>query len=183
MPTLPCPVCGKPFHKHRAYLLRIQHPTCSRACYNANRTGRRTKTLAETFWAKVKKTDTCWNWTGSLNAGGYGSFRFLAKVWHAHRFSWFIHHGEIPAGADVLHSCDNPACVNPGHLHLGTQRDNVREAAARKRMRYTAPKISKPIAEEIRKLNKEGRSYRELKSLYGLSIAHLSGIINRLYWK
>ena len=89
------------------------------------------------FWDRVDKTDGCWNWMGVKNKKGYGSFGCIKGINLAHRASWFIHNGEIPKDKDnnycgtklVLHECDNPSCVNPDHLFLGTDVDNGRDKA------------------------------------------------------
>lgn len=81
------------------------------------------------FWDYVEKTDTvdgCWLWTGCTDVDGYGVFRSRPPT-KAHRFAWTLAHGPIPDGMWVLHSCDVPACTRPGHLFLGTPRDNVRD--------------------------------------------------------
>lgn len=89
-------------------------------------------TVEEWFWTFVDKTDTCWLWTGKLAGRGYG--QVSAKVdgrWtmvYAHRVSYERHHGPIPAGMEVLHSCDVPNCVRPDHLSVGTRRQNMMDA-------------------------------------------------------
>lgn len=81
------------------------------------------------FWNKVSRTDGCWEWTAYKTQGGYGQFSFRDKMIICPRFVWIITHGDIPPGIWVLHKCDNPACVRPGHLFLGTCLDNNRDRA------------------------------------------------------
>jgi hypothetical protein len=91
----------------------------------------------ETFWKRVTKTESCWPWRGFAHKKtGYGRFNYLGGQYYAHRVSWLFSHGEIPIGLDVLHHCDNPPCVRPDHLFLGTQTDNNADRDAKGRGRW-----------------------------------------------
>lgn len=81
------------------------------------------------FNKKIEKTDTCWLWTASTTKG-YGSFKYK-NIRTAHRFSFFVHKGEIENGKLICHTCDNPKCVNPDHLYAGTVFDNANDRKQR----------------------------------------------------
>lgn len=89
------------------------------------------------FWAKADKSGSCWVWTGCVGSDGYGHVRHNGSVQAAHRVAFEIASGRRPS-AHVLHSCDNPLCINPEHLTEGTHAQNMRECADRKR--NTAPR-------------------------------------------
>ena len=85
------------------------------------------------FWRKVDTSGDCWLWIAGKTADGYGSFRPRHKVMRAHVYSFILHFGPYDRRLYVRHSCDVPACVNPAHLSLGTQFDNMRDMVARGR--------------------------------------------------
>lgn len=100
---------------------------------------RRTKRATfDEFLSRADRSGECWVWTGSrLKSGGYGLFCEGGITHRAHRRSWELSHGEIPGGLFVLHRCDNPPCVRPSHLFLGTQADNNKDMTSKGRHRAT----------------------------------------------
>lgn len=100
------------------------------------KSGPKPKPLADRFWAKVQKAgpDDCWPWLASRMPKGYGKLGIASTTPKlAHRVSWELHYGPIPEGLFVCHRCDNPPCVNPAHLFLGTCTDNLRDMVAKGR--------------------------------------------------
>lgn len=92
--------------------------------------------LTNRFWARVDRgsPDSCWLWEGpKTGSQAYGAFCFDSKYVYAHRFAYILHHGEIPDGHVVMHTCDTPHCVNPAHLKSGTQQDNILDSVRKGR--------------------------------------------------
>lgn len=85
------------------------------------------------FWSKVDKSGECWMWLGSKVGMNYGQFYLQGRTRRAHRVAWEIAIGPIPDGLCILHICDNPSCVNPRHMRLGTYADNNKDAAQKGR--------------------------------------------------
>jgi hypothetical protein len=85
--------------------------------------------VEERFWAKVNKTEGCWNWTGCTFPGGYGSFSISRKNQAAHRVSYEMAFGPIPDGMEIDHTCHERGCVNPNHLRLATHKQNSENRA------------------------------------------------------
>lgn len=136
--------------------------------------------MVERFWAKVDRRGPCecWNWTGSsnLNRCGqrYGSIR-VGTMKRAHRVSYEIAHGSIPAGLVVRHRCDNTLCVNPDHLEIGTQAENVQDRYDRSRAFHQRgeghgnAKLTAESVREIRRALESGESQRAIAMRFGVS--------------
>lgn len=148
-----CPTCKKPFVLETS---RTTRTFCSRRCWKNK--PKPIEGVREKFWSRVKKTKGCWIWTGAT-IRGYGQIRYgkgNGKLYLAHRLSWQLHYGKAPpSGLGVLHHCDNPPCVNPEHLWLGTQADNAADMVSKGR--HLTPRDTQPNA---RRLTYEGRSLK-----------------------
>ena len=127
--------------------------------------------IAERLWSRVETTDNCWLWTGSRNARGYGQLAQpggAARPLLAHRVSWEIAHGPIPDGLFVLHACDNPPCVRPSHLFLGTNLDNSHDMLRKDR---GCRKLTNAQVQEVRELIASGIPNRDIAIRYGVTTA------------
>lgn len=143
-----------------------------------------TKRFYERF---IPITETgCWIWEACLGNHGYGVIGYGGhqKTICAHRFSWMIHHGEIPEGMDVLHKCDVRACVNPSHLFLGTQRDNNKDKIKKSRQaKGRQLPISKLSEEAVREIRKSTETQAMLAIRYGVNQSEISRVKNWQAWR
>lgn len=156
--------------------------------------------LASRFWMKVNKTDGCWLWTGNTTPLGYGSIRPGGeRKWVlAHRVSWELHYGQLPRWTGdgtidvcVLHHCDNPPCVRPDHLFLGTQKENVMDMSAKARGRNVPmpgennpnAKLTWEAVRRIRERRANGAQGRALAKEYSVTPTLISHICRGRGWK
>ena len=142
------------------------------------------KPIEDRFWSKVDKNDSngCWIWTASImGSNGYGCFRInkTEGTISAHRYSFILKEGKIPDSMLVCHTCDNPICVNPNHLFLGTHKDNAIDRSAKGRTK-TFKKLTDQEVEEIKSSN---LSQSKLSKIYNVSRASIANIIYGKTWK
>lgn len=157
------------------------------ACYRASRRGKPLKKLkpSERFWPKVEVLgpQDCWLWTGCRGKKGYGKFYADGHNVQAHRFSYLLAFGPIPEGKLVLHECDNPPCVNPLHLKLGTCADNTADMVRKGRsphregIKLTARQVLK-----IREEHKADANRDSLATRFGVTPQHIGRIVRKTRW-
>jgi len=150
------------------------------------------------FWKKVdiKSEDECWEWTGCKNNDDYGQININKKTYRSHRISWILHYDDIPKDNSiygtmlVLHKCDNPGCVNPNHLFLGTNKDNMEDMVTKNRNKipdnsgekHGRHKLTEREVLEIRfKYSSCLYLQKDLAEEYG--IKQISLIVNNKIWK
>lgn len=147
--------------------------------------GMKTLPLKPRFESKFSVTPGCWIWNAGLTEDGYGVFVAKRKNWMAHRFSYEFYVEPIPKGLFVCHRCDNPLCVNPDHLFLGTPLDNMLDKTAKGRnlspkgVRHGSNKLSE---DQVRAIRQDGRFLKDISRDYGVSIANISSIKKRTIW-
>lgn len=147
------------------------------------------------FWRKIHKTDSCWLWVGAKSGGGYGKMCFSVdgKNFYvkAHHISYLIHYGSYVKdngtyhGVCVLHKCDTPSCVNPEHLYLGSQLENIRDKVSKNRS-YRPSGEKNPKAklseEKVMNIKKSKLNDKELSGLYKVDKTTINSIRTGKTW-
>ena len=158
--------------------------------------------VADRFWARVQKDGPvparrpelgpCWVWTGNTLGVGYGAIWVAAygRQIGAHRLSWELANGRPPGPMNVLHACDNIACVNPAHLSLGTQADNVRDMDTKGRRRTVAPRgelqhLAKLTGADVLAMRLVAHLARrpDIAPAFGVSKSTVANVLTRRTWK
>lgn len=154
-----CRNCGVEFEKKTAEVKRTKNHYCSKKCKGQYLSNENIKS----FYGKCKRNGDCMEWSGALNNDGYGIVRYKGKTMLSHRVSYIIKNGEIREGASVCHKCDNPKCINPDHLFLGSHKENMED------MRRKGRKWSKLTFEDVAKIRSSDKSSSALAKEYSVS--------------
>lgn len=143
------------------------------------------------FWSRVRKGDGCWLWTGGLNKpNGYGQINVQRRHRLAHQVAWCIANpgSSIPPGQCVLHRCDNPQCVNPDHLFLGTHSDNMHDMYSKDRRqsargeKHGLAKLTSQDVIAIRARKARGLSLHRLAKDFGVARRTIQHVVQRRTW-
>lgn len=142
------------------------------------------------FWYNVpEQGDGCWEWTGSRAVDGYGNARFgrADGTWsgcNASRLAWILTHAQdLPGNVFVCHRCDNPPCVNPAHLFLGSNSDNIRDGFNKGRVH--PPRHARLSESRVRQIHRRwvpGRSLSQVARAFGISTGHAHAILHGTLW-
>ena len=130
----------------------------------------------------------CWEWKKRIHDGGYGVVSLNGRLEQAHRASWMVFVGEIPQGMQVNHRCHNRSCINPEHLYIGTQTENMKDMKdAGRENRATGERngnarLTKGMVLSIKLLLKEGKKSKEIASVFGVAPTTVSAIKNKKIW-
>lgn len=177
-----CAHCGKEYVTPDRRSVR---KFCTHTCYALSQR----LPVPQRFWANVRAgaSDECWPWTGTCTKAGYGLLSVNGTAIYTHRLSLTLHGIQIPAGTSVLHHCDNPPCVNPAHLFLGTDADNIADKVSKRRHihgdTHPGAKLCSDDVREIRRLLASGLGQGEIAAQYGVDPSLISNIKTGRLWK
>jgi hypothetical protein len=175
-----CSECGSAVvQNYRQNKTRMAKPKfCSSDCYHTHRRRKTVRTAPDRFWAKVQRgaDHECWPWVGHRNKLGYGRFTYVrGETQQATRIAWLLWHGSLPPdNLQVCHACDNPPCVNPHHLWLGTGKENMQDMSLKGRhnpnpRRGELSNKSKLTADDALAIYHSEEPNRTLADRYGVS--------------
>jgi len=145
------------------------------------------KTIENRFWEKVDKvfdTNGCWTWKAGKFKDGYGKFRMNGRFLRSHRVAWILKYGSIPEGKQVLHHCDNRACVHDDHLFLGSHQDNMCDRDSKNRQPHNRghSKLLENQVIQIKELLISGKTQISIAKTFGISQSQISNIRQQKQW-
>lgn len=177
-----CQRCALPFSVLPSRIIRGDGKFCSRQCSQASRR----VDIADRFWSKVHKTQGCWIWVACKGNKGYGGIR-AGKEQRAHRVAYILTYGDIDDNLCVLHRCDNPSCVRPDHLFLGTQQQNIEDCVSKKRNHFgeksPQSKLSDEIVKQMRIEYASGQTIAKISAKFNAAYSITHRAINKKAWK
>lgn len=167
-----CRNCAVEFDKKAAEIKRTGNHYCSKSCKGDFLSTEKVKR----FYDACTANGECVEWGGAINKHGYGVVRYKKSIWLAHRASYDISFGDI-GELLVCHACDNPACVNPNHLFLGTHQDNMDDMTSKGR------RWSKLTFDNVNDIRSSSKSSRELSIFYGVSERTINHAKKAIHWQ
>lgn len=197
-PQYTCPICGEQFTRYR--MNGVPQIYCSAPCRVRASNPLVSKPIAERFWIRVEKTPTCWLWRGATTSSGYGHLYRDGRRIRAHRLVYEFTYGPISKGLFICHHCDNPLCVRPDHLFLGTPADNAHDMIRKGRHAWfpkdkPAPariargeqhgcaKLTTEQVAEIRQVYASERiTHKDIAARYGVNKSTIGRIVRQDSW-
>lgn len=146
------------------------------------------ESLKSRILVKFRGVSGCWEWYGYITKYGYGQTTYRSKSILANRLSWMLFNGELKKELDVCHHCDNPKCINPDHLFVGTASENIQDCFNKNRkshkgVNHPGAKITDDDVKKILQLRRTGWTYRKLSDRFKISVGAVNCVINRRTWK
>lgn len=180
-----CANCGVTFRKdpRNTWGYWAKARFCSQACAgeaNSRRLSSKRPPIERVFARNVVQSGECWEWTGSRDKDGYGVFTYARKQYRAPKTALELDGRPVPRGMHACHTCDNPACVRPAHLYVGTPAQNSADAKQRGRVRVG--RKAKVTPDQVRAIRAAVGTHNEIAARFGLSPANISLIRNRRTW-